>query len=59
MRTIAVDLGAEKGKLCQELGADHFIDAATEPAITETVLSLTGYGGTSCPTASRKGVPVS
>ncbi|TVY65450.1 Alcohol dehydrogenase 2 [Fusarium oxysporum f. sp. cubense] len=54
MRTIAVDLGAEKRKLCQELGADHFIDAATEPAITETVLSLTGYGGTSCPTASRK-----
>ncbi|WKT49568.1 Polyketide synthase, enoylreductase domain [Fusarium oxysporum f. sp. vasinfectum] len=44
MRTIAVDLGAEKGKLCQDLGADHFIDAATEPAITETVLRLTGYG---------------
>lgn len=57
MRVIAIDGGAEKQKLCLELGAEHFIDFTTTEEIPAKVMSITTYGahGVVVTTASREG----
>ncbi|EKG09438.1 Alcohol dehydrogenase superfamily zinc-containing, partial [Macrophomina phaseolina MS6] len=44
MCTIAVDIGSEKEKMCRNLGADQFIDAASGQDIAEEVRRIVQYG---------------
>jgi len=46
-KTIAVDTGAERKKLCEELGASAFIDFATTQDVEKEVKALTGGEGAS------------
>ncbi|KAG9698378.1 alcohol dehydrogenase, partial [Aureobasidium melanogenum] len=44
MRIIAVDGGDEKGKLCKQLGAEHYIDFLACKDVAAEVMKLTTYG---------------
>jgi propanol-preferring alcohol dehydrogenase len=44
MRIIAVDGGDEKGKLCKQLGAEHYIDFRDCKDVAAEVMKLTTYG---------------
>ncbi|KPI39411.1 Alcohol dehydrogenase 1 [Cyphellophora attinorum] len=41
MRVIAIDGGADKGKMCLSIGADHFIDFLETPDLVSEVQKLT------------------
>jgi propanol-preferring alcohol dehydrogenase len=45
LRTIAVDVSPEKGKLCKEAGADVYIDTSTCTDVAAQVKDITGLGG--------------
>jgi propanol-preferring alcohol dehydrogenase len=45
MRTIAVDIGPDKGDLCREVGAEAYIDASACEDVAAEVKKITGYGG--------------
>lgn len=45
MRTIAIDVGPEKGNLCRDVGAEAYIDASTCEDIAAEVKKITEYGG--------------
>lgn len=57
MRVIAIDGGAEKQKLCLELGAEHFIDFTTTKDIPAEIMHITTYGahGAVVTASSREG----
>ncbi|KAI4722358.1 alcohol dehydrogenase [Aureobasidium sp. EXF-10727] len=44
MRIIAVDGGDEKGKLCKQLGAEHYIDFRTSKDVAAEVMKITTFG---------------
>ncbi|KAM0792591.1 hypothetical protein ACM66B_005252 [Microbotryomycetes sp. NB124-2] len=44
IRVIAVDTGADKQKMCLELGAEAFIDFKTSQDVVKEVFALTGSG---------------
>lgn len=46
MRSIAIDVGAEKEELCKKLGAEVYIDAAKSEDLIKQVTEITTYGGT-------------
>lgn len=45
MRVIAIDVGPEKGQLCQSSGAEIYIDVLTCKDIATEVKRATGCGG--------------
>ena len=45
MNVIAIDGGDEKGQLCKELGAAHYVDFTKTPNTIEEVKKLTGGEG--------------
>jgi len=47
MRVIAIDVGPEKGRLCQNSGADIYIDVLACKDIVTEVKRATVYGGRS------------
>ncbi|KAK4058622.1 hypothetical protein OIO90_000066 [Microbotryomycetes sp. JL221] len=44
VRVIAIDTGADKQKLCMELGAEKFIDFKTSEDVVKEVFAITGSG---------------
>lgn len=44
MRSIAIDVGAEKEELCKKLGAEVYIDAAKSEDLIKQVTEITTYG---------------
>lgn len=44
MRIIAVDGGDDKGKLCKQLGAEHYIDFLSCKDVAAEVMKLTTFG---------------
>lgn len=60
MRVIAIDGGAEKQKLCLELGAEHFIDFTTTKDIPAEIMHITTYGahGAVVTASSREGYAI-
>lgn len=44
MRIIAIDGGEEKGKLCKDLGAEHYLDFTTSKDLAAEVMKITTYG---------------
>lgn len=60
MRIIAIDGGEEKGKLCKELGAEHYLDFTTSKDLPAEVMEITTHGahGVIVTAATKEGYAV-